>query len=373
MKVIMTGGGTGGHIYPAIAIADYIKVQNPDAEILFVGTQKGLESQLVPSSGYPIKTIIVSGFNRSNLLANFKTIIHLIKGINQSKKIINEFQPDVVIGTGGYVCGPLVYAAAKKKVPCFIQEQNAFPGLTNKMLEKHVKKIFVSFDQSKAYFKNEEKLILSGNPLRKEFISYDLSESKEKININSDVFNILYFGGSRGSETLNNALIDVVKSIKAEDAIKLYFVTGEIHYDAVKQSLGDYDEKKIAVLPYLHNISDYMIGCDLIISRAGAIAVSEIAALGKPSILIPSPYVTNNHQHFNAKALSDESAAFLIEEKDMSGKIIKSHIDQLRTNSKTYNEMATNSKNQSNTKALEIIYKEILKWGNKNGSKENKK
>ena len=361
MKVIMTGGGTGGHIYPAIAIANKIKKENKDAEILFVGTQKGLESSLVPENGYEIKTITVRGFNRKKLLTNFKTITDLLKGIKEAKKIIEDFNPDVVIGTGGYVCGPVVYAASKKGKKTFIQEQNAFPGLTNKLLEKHVKNVFISFEKSKEYFKKKNKLILTGNPLREEFINFDEKKSKDIIGLKENQFGILYFGGSRGAETLNEVMIDVAKKISEEADTKLFFVTGEKHYDKVSEILKEKvgNTNSVEVYKYIHNISDYMIGSNLIISRAGAVTISEIAAIGKPSIIIPSPYVTNNHQYFNGKVLEDNKGAIMIEEKNLSSEKITESIKTLKNNKSKYISMANNCKVLGNTEALDIIYKTI--------------
>ncbi|MEG1584395.1 MAG: glycosyltransferase, partial [Anaerovorax sp.] len=197
MKVIMTGGGTGGHVYPAVAIADKIKRKHPEAEILFVGTEKGMERELVPANGYPIEFITVSGFNRKNLLKNIKTVQDLLKGDRGARKIIGAFKPDLVIGTGGYVCGPVVRAAHKMGIRTFIHEQNALPGMTNKMLEKSVEKVFISFPDAKSHFKNKKKLIVTGNPIRRNFILAGVENYREKLGIAPKEFVILCFGGSR--------------------------------------------------------------------------------------------------------------------------------------------------------------------------------
>ncbi len=207
MKVIMTGGGTGGHIYPAIAIADKIKKEQPDAEILFVGTRKGLEKDLVPQNGYPIEFITVSGFYRKKLLKNVKTMRDLAKGNKEAKEILNRFRPDVVIGTGGYVCGPMVRAAAKRGIPTYIHEQNALPGITNRMLEKYVKKVFLAFADGASYFKQQDKLMVTGNPVRKNFFRADRETSRNALGIPEDSFVLMSFGGSQGAGKINDVML----------------------------------------------------------------------------------------------------------------------------------------------------------------------
>ena len=207
MKVIMTGGGTGGHIYPAIAIADKIKERYKDAEILFVGTEKGLETKLVPENGYPIEYITVAGFNRKKPLKNIEVLRKLHKGNQQAKQLMKDFRPDVVIGTGGYVCGPVVRAAHKAGIKCYTHEQNAFPGVTNKILENHVDNVFLGFPEAAEYFKKPEKHIVAGNPVRKAFFEADMKTSREKLGFAEDDFVLLVFGGSQGAGRINKAMI----------------------------------------------------------------------------------------------------------------------------------------------------------------------
>ena len=359
MKVIMTGGGTGGHIYPAIAIADKIKRKHPDAEILFIGTQRGMEKDLVPKGGYPIKFITVSGFNRKKLWKNFKTALDLAKGNRQAKKIIEEFKPDLVIGTGGYVCGPVVRAAFKKGIKTFIHEQNAFPGVTNKLLEKYVDKVFVSFAESKKYFKDQSKLVVTGNPIRKSFLTCGMGNSREKLGIKPNEFVLLCFGGSLGAGKINNAMIPVLETLNGLSDARLYFITGRNYYDKVMTSLKEKGielSDNIKVLEYVDNMHEYLSASDLVISRAGALTVSEITACGKAAILIPSPNVTGNHQYFNAKVVADQGGAVILEEKDMTDEKLLGTVMRLKNNKEALNSMSQASGKAGRLDAADMIY-----------------
>lgn len=359
MKVIMTGGGTGGHIYPAVAIADKIKEKQPEAEILFVGTKKGLEKDLVPRSGYPIKFITVSGFNRKKLLKNVKVVRELLKGSGEARKIIKDFKPDVVIGTGGYVCGPVVRAAHKLGVKTFIHEQNAFPGVTNKLLEKYVENVFISFDEAGKYFKNKDKLIVSGNPVRKAFYEAEPAEARKKIGEKEENFIVLCFGGSRGAGKINEVMLDVAESLNGVKDISLYFATGSAYYDEIMEELeerGFENKGNIHLKKYIDNMQDYLGAADLVISRSGALTVSEITVCGKASVLIPSPNVTGNHQYHNAKAVADKGGAILLEEKELSAEKLMDIIADLKSDSGRIKKMEEASRAAAPVNATGIIY-----------------
>lgn len=359
MKVIMTGGGTGGHIYPAVAIADKIKRKHPEAEILFVGTEKGMEKELVPKSGYPIRFITVSGIHRKQIWKNLKTALDLLKGDREARDIIREFKPDLVIGTGGYVCGPVVRAAHKMAIPTYIHEQNAFPGVTNKMLERHVDKVFVSFEEAKQYFKHPENLVVTGNPIRKSFLVGSAFNYREKLSIRDRDFVVLCFGGSRGAGKINSTMKNVVAAVNGMDDVKLYFITGKIHFDRIGQELAEAGVKlcdNIKLMPYADNMHEYLFSSDLVISRSGALTVSEITACGKACILIPSPNVTGNHQYYNAKVVADKGGAILIEEKDLTDEKLISTILRLKNNKEILNSMAKASAAAGKIDAVDIIY-----------------
>ncbi|MBQ2746832.1 MAG: undecaprenyldiphospho-muramoylpentapeptide beta-N-acetylglucosaminyltransferase [Firmicutes bacterium] len=364
MKVILTGGGTGGHIYPAIAIADKIKEYNPDAEILFVGTQRGLEKTLVPKNGYPIEFITVSGFNRRNLLKNVKTVKDLAKGNREAKNIVKSFKPDVVIGTGGYVCGPMVRAAAKLGVPTYIHEQNAFPGLTNKLLEKHVKNVFLAFEEGKEYFKQPEKHIVTGNPVRKVFYEAERMSARKELGIPEDSFVVLSFGGSQGASKINNTVFPLLEMLNGKENTFLVYATGKFYYDEVNARLKEEVPvlcDNVRVLEYIDNMALYLAAADVVVSRSGALAVTEITVCGRAAILVPSPNVTGNHQYFNAKAIADKGGAILIEEKDFNEEVLIKTVFELMNDKDKVRALEEGSRNAAPPDATEIIYNTIFK------------
>lgn len=364
MKVILTGGGTGGHIYPAVAIADKIKEKNPDAEILFVGTERGLEKTLVPKNGYPIEFITVSGFNRRNLLKNFKTLRDLAKGNREAKNIVKKFKPDVVIGTGGYVCGPMVRIAAKMGVPAYIHEQNAFPGLTNKLLEKHVKNVFLAFEEGKEYFKQPEKHIVTGNPVRKVFYNADREAARRELGIPTDSFVVLSFGGSQGAAKINNTVFPLLEKLNGKENTFLVYATGKYYYDEVKAKLEENVgtlHDNIRVLEYIDNMALYLAAADLVVSRSGALTVTEITVCGRAAILVPSPNVTGNHQYFNAKAIADKGGAILINDADFNEEVLIKTVGELMEDKARVRALEEGSRNAAPSDATEIIYNTIFK------------
>ena len=363
MRVIMTGGGTGGHIYPAIAIADKIVERSNDTEVLFVGTTHGLEKDLVPHAGYEIRFITVRGLDRKNLLKNFKVLADYNKGKKQAKKIIEEFRPDVVIGTGGYASGPVVRVAAAMGIPSYIQEQNAFPGVTNKMLEKHVKKVFLGFEEAEKYFKHPEKHVVTGNPVRADFFFFFRNESRKKLGLSDDDFMLLSFGGSQGAGRINRAMIDVVRKYNGEKNMQVYFATGKAYYDPVMTEIGDMGidtADNIHIMEYISDMQVYLSAADLVVARSGALTVSEIAICGRPSILVPSPNVTGDHQTFNAKAIADKGGAVLLPEPELSGESLCEEIEKLRKDNERLAEMAVNARKSAPMDATDIIYYSLI-------------
>jgi len=364
MKVMMTGGGTGGHIYPAIAIADKIKQEDPTGSILFVGTKRGKESELVPQSGYPIEFLHVTGFNRKSVLRNVKVVIDYNLALREAGKIIERFQPDVVIGTGGYVSAPLIRAAAKRGVRTFIQEQNAIPGLTNRLLEKDVEKVFLGFSEGATGFKYPNKHIYSGNPVRKAFYAADKQVCREFLNLDSEAFVILAFGGSQGAGRINKAMSNVVECYNGKPGVIVIFVPGKHYYLPV---MTEFKEKEIRladnirILEYIDNMANYLPAADLVISRSGALTVSEIAVTGKPAILIPSPIVTGDHQLFNAKVLGNRGGAVVIEEKNLTDEGLLVEIQNLMDDKDRLEKMGRQSKETATKDATLIIWETIKK------------
>ncbi|MDD3169454.1 MAG: undecaprenyldiphospho-muramoylpentapeptide beta-N-acetylglucosaminyltransferase [Eubacteriales bacterium] len=343
-------------------MADKIRRKHPDAEILFVGTERGMEKELVPKNGYEIRFITVSGFHRKQLWKNLKTAVDLAKGNRQADRIIKEFGPDLVIGTGGYVCGPVVRAAHKRGIRTYIHEQNAFPGVTNKLLEKYVDKVFISFPESKRYFKDQSKLVVTGNPIRKSFLICGMNFSREKMSIRPNEFVILCFGGSLGAGRINSTMLYVIETVNSMTDIRLYFITGKNYYGKVMDALKEKDislNHNINILEYADNIHEYLSSADLVISRAGALTVSEITACGKASILIPSPNVTGNHQYFNAKVVADKGGAIIMEEKDLTDEKLLGTILRLKNNKEALNSMSEASACVGRLDAVDTIYDQL--------------
>mgnify|MGYP003290943384 CR=1 FL=1 len=359
MRVLLTGGGTAGHINPAIAIANYIRGKEKDSEFLFVGTQHGLEKKLVPKCGYDIKFIEVMGLKRSLSPQNIKVFINYIKSIRESRRIIKEFKPDVVIGTGGYVCAPVVNSAASLKIPTLIHEQNVFPGLAIKMLSQKADITAISFDETRNMMK-AKKMVLTGNPLRPDlFTPHDKDVLRANCNFDEKPI-VLMFGGSLGAEKMNAALIDMVKNGRI-DGFNLIAVTGERHYEEVartlsKEGVNMEKQKNVKILPYIYNMEEVFGVCDMIVGRAGAITVSEITALGKAAVLIPSPYVAHNHQEYNARYLEKNGAAKVVLESELSGQRLAEEIGTVLKNTDKLKKMQQCSKKIGITDACETIY-----------------
>lgn len=363
MKVIMTGGGTGGHIYPAIAIADKIKERYEDAEILFVGTETGLETKLVPENGYPIEYITVAGFNRKKPLKNIEVLKKLHKGNQQAKQIMKTFKPDVVIGTGGYVCGPVVRAAHKAGIKCYTHEQNAFPGVTNKILENHVDKVFLGFPEAAEHFKKPEKHVVAGNPVRKAFFDADPKTSREKLGFAEDDFVLLVFGGSQGAGRINKAMIKVIQAVNGMEGVQVCMATGTRYYEAIlqelKEEMGEEPVANIHILEYISNMDEYLSAADLVVSRSGALTVAEVTVCGKAAVFIPFPYATGNHQYFNAKAVADNGGAVIIEEADLTDEALVTEILKFKNDPELVREMGAKSRACAPMDAADIVCNNI--------------
>ena len=328
MKIAVSGGGTGGHIYPALALIRQIKKEHKDAEFLYIGTEKGLENTIVNRENIPFKSIHITGFKRKLSLENVKTVLRFLKGVRESKKMLREFNADVVIGTGGYVCGPVVYAASKLGIPTIIHEQNSVPGLTNKFLSRYVDKIAVCFEEAKAFFP-DTKTVMTGNPRASEVLGQDGIRGRLSAGLKTGVPAVLIFGGSRGARPINDAVLKTLAEL-GEKPYQVLYITGDVHYENVQNEIELVGSpENVMIKPFIHNMPEVLAGADLVVSRAGATTLAEITSLGIPSILIPSPYVTNNHQEKNARALSDHGAAELLLEKELTGKKLIDSIDRI--------------------------------------------
>lgn len=367
MKVLLAGGGTAGHINPALAIAGYIREKRPDTEFLFIGNKDGMEQRLVPQAGFEIKSIVISGFKRSfspkNMLENVKTVKRTFSSSAAAKKIIAEFKPDICIGTGGYVSGPVIRTAAKMGIPCIIHEQNAFPGVTNKMLAKSVKKVMLAVPDAKKYFEKAD-FVITGNPVRGEILTADKEKSRQELGLDSRPV-ILSFGGSLGARKINEAVADLVARSGQDGRyqhIHAYGSYGEWFPSLVKEKGADIEKcDNLDIRPYIDNMPTCMAAADLVICRAGAITLSEIQAMGKPAILIPSPNVAENHQYHNAMALVNKGAAEIIEESELSGELLMKKADKMLIDPQNLAKISENSRKMAIVDANERIYSVVKK------------
>ncbi len=341
MKIVLSGGGTAGHVNPALAIAGHFKKEK-NADILFIGTQKGIESRLVPEAGYKIEYITVQGLIRSLSVKNLIVLKNFIKAIFDAKKMLRAFHPDVVIGTGGYVCAPVLYAAKMLKIPTLIHEQNVIPGVTVKMAASIADSICISFSDTKNFLKPSllNKCTLTGNPIREEMLHVEKEEAKKKLGLDSRPF-IVAFGGSLGAQNLNRAAIDFLNE---NDCSSFQFMlgTGKRYYEEVVSAVSKKDAN-IFIREYIHNMDLVMSAADVVVGRAGALTVSELAALGKPSVLIPSPNVAHDHQTHNAKSMEQAGAALFIADCELSGERLKKALFEIIENPGKAEEMSQNA------------------------------
>lgn len=356
MKYIISGGGTGGHINPGLAIAREIMTREPDAEILFVGTEHGLEKDLVPREGFNIKFIGVRGFRRKLSADTFRTIGKLFKSFGEIKRIFREFKPDAVIGTGGYVCGPVVFYAARKKIPTLIHEQNAFPGVTNRILSRFVNEVAISFEESRPRFKGKARITFTGNPIRNELFLLDKEEARKKLGLPKGMPLVVIFGGSLGADHINECVKEMILRHGREITYRLMLATGVRNYEKVMKDIKDPLPGNIQIVPYIYNMGEVLAAADLAVTRSGAITVSELSALGVPSILIPSPFVAENHQEFNARALENRGAAVVILQDQLNSEILYGQIKKLIENAELRSKMSSAAKKYSIRDAAAVIY-----------------
>ena len=360
----MTCGGTGGHINPAIAIAGTIKNNIPNAEILFVGTKRGKEGELVGREGYEIRFVESQGIKRSLSLSNIKALYTALVSPYKAKKILREFEPDIVIGTGGYACWPMLKAASMLHIPCMVHESNAVPGMAVKRLEGCVDKILVNFEETKEHLKHGEKVVRVGNPLKNAFLSMEKDAAREKIGIPKDAVYVLSYGGSGGAEFLNETMISVMEIFaKNKPNVIMEHAAGSRDFKATQErfaSLGLDKCSQLSLREYIYDMPCRMAAADLVICRAGAMTLSELAMMGKASILIPSPNVPNDHQYKNAKVLADAGAACLLREANLTPQLLAENIEHCLKDEGVRRRMELVVKNFADKDANRRIYEEIL-------------
>ena len=353
MRVIISAGGTGGHIYPALAIINKIKEKEPDSEFLYIGTHNRMEKDIVPNKGIPYKSIEMYGFNKKKLLKNFKTLKCLFKAFSDTKKIIKDFNPDIVIGVGGYVTVPVIYSAKKLGYKTFLHEQNSLPGKSNKFLIKYCDLIGTSFPSSLDYLP-KDKTVLTGNPCSEDALKKE-SANKKDYGLSDDKKLVLIVMGSLGAGRVSNYLKNELLKFEGKD-YEILFITGKDSYDEVMKNKYP---SNVKILPFFEGLPSMMKRTDLMVTRAGASTLSEVIALKVPSIIIPSPFVANNHQYINALDLVKKDAAMMIEEKDLDEGILFQNIDKLVNDDKKLGEMKNNLSTLNVEDSADIIYNNL--------------
>lgn len=358
LKILLSGGGTGGHIFPAIAIADEIKKRFPDAEFLFIGANGKMEMEKVPQAGYKIEGIDIAGIDRGNLLSNLGLPFKILKSLSRSKKIIKNFAPDFAVGTGGFASGPALYEASRLGIPIFIQEQNAHAGVTNKILSKKAKAVFTAYPKVEGF--PAEKIKFLGNPIRENIISgmQETAQAKEKMGLNKDKLTILSVGGSLGSRTLNNAWKSHLKEILDKD-YQLIWQTGKLDYKNIVEETKDSESRKIQILEFIKDMELAYSAADIIVSRAGAIAISELAVAQKPVLLVPFPFAAEDHQTKNAMNLVEKNAASMVKDSEMQEKFWDT-LSEICEKESVRKEMSDNMKYFAKPNAAKEIVDEIF-------------
>lgn len=368
MRVIVAAAGTGGHINPGIAIANKIKKEEPDSEIIFIGTNRGIENDLVPRAGYGLKTIEAYGFKKELSITNLKHIIQTFRSKTEAEKIIDEFKPDVVIGTGGYICVPVMKAALAKKIPIALHESNAYPGKALKMFAKDADLVLVGFEDTKSKLKEAKNIVASGTPTKitkKHFSKEEKREILDKLGIRNDLPIVLIYGGSQGAQAINDAMVDIVTNYK-NDKYQIIWATGPKQYDIVKEKFEAQNIiinglETIKIVPYIYNMEELLNICDLVVCRSGAMTITEISIVGKPAIFIPLPSRSANRQEDNARVLQRIGAAFVILNKDLTGKALSEKIEDIIFDDDELREMGRFANTIEIKNVEEKIYEEIKK------------
>ncbi len=367
MRIIFAGGGTAGHINPALAIAGYVREHQPDAEILYIGAKGGMEERLVPQAGFEFRSVKIQGFYRSMspsaIKHNIVTVKRAFSASSEAKKIIQEFKPDICIGTGGYVSGPVLRAADKLGIPTIIHEQNAYPGVTNKMLSKHAARVMLAMPDARAHFKGECDFVDTGNPVRGDILRQNKADARKQLGLDERPV-ILSFGGSLGAQKINEALADIIAR-SAKDGkyqhIHAYGQYGKWFPDLLKEKGADLEKAdNLDIREYINDMPVCLAAADVVVARAGAITLSEIEVTGKPSVLIPSPNVAENHQYHNAMSLVKNNAAVMIEEKDLTPEKLTEEIDRLASDPARLAEYSANATKMAVSDASKRIYSVII-------------
>ena len=368
MRVIVAAAGTAGHINPGLAIANKIKQEEPDSEIIFIGTTRGLENDLVPRAGYGLKTIEAYGLSKQISIANLKKMWATLMATGKARKIIKEFKPDIIVGAGGYICGPVVWAANKEKIPVILHESNAFPGKAVKMLAPKAETVLISFEEARIRIPNAKNIVCTGTPVKivkKEYSKEEKTNILTSIGVNGNKPIVLVFGGSQGAQKINEAIIGILEN-KINKDYQIIWATGPKQFDIIKEELAskNIDINNIEntkILPYIYNMEEIMNVSNIIVARSGAMTITEISNLGKPSILIPLPNVSQDHQLYNAKVLENAGAAKIILNNELNKNNLEDEIEKIIKDPQLMHKMEEKAFSKSVTDVQEKIYEEIKK------------
>ena len=373
MKVVIAAAGTAGHINPELTIANKIKQEEPKSEITFIGTTRGLENDLVPRAGFNLKTIDAYGLSKKLTIENIKKMYKTLKGYGEAKKILKDLKPDIVIGTGGYICGATILAAHNLKIPTMLHESNSFPGKAVKMLAKKTDVILISFEDAKERIPNAKKIVHTGTPVKikkQEYTNSQIEKIKKELGLNNEKPLVLIFGGSQGAQKINEAIMGIIKN-KLNKEYQIIWATGPKQYDIIKEKLEDANIninyiENTKIVPYIYNMEEIMNVSDLIVSRSGAMTITEIANLAKPSILVPLPNVSGDHQMYNAKVLANKNAAIIIKNDELNTVDLNTKIKEIVLNKNKKEEMGKNAFKVSTKNVEEKIWQEIKELRSKN-------
>ena len=364
MRVIICGGGTAGHVTPGIAIAEYIKKHSRHSDILFVGRDGGEENSLIKRSGFNLATVDVQGFKRSLSLKNATALMKVLIALRKAGRILKDFQPNAVIGTGGYVCWPIIKAAQHAKIPTLLHESNAYPGLTTRTLSGGCDRVLVNYEECKRHLKRQDNTLAVGNPVRSEFMIGSRSAARKRLNISPSEIFILSFGGSGGSDVMNECILSVMKAYsKQNKRIQHLHATGHRYFENAKENFPEIigESARCRAVPFINDMPTYMLACDIVISRAGAMTLSEISQASVCPIIIPSPNVTDDHQRKNAKVYEAAGAGVIIDESELTPERLREEIERLVSQRNAREEIAKRAHSFSIGDSAKIIFEEIEK------------
>lgn len=362
MRIVLTGGATGGHIYPALAIGDAFKARDPETEVIYIASGKPLEKSIIPDHGYELYEVETAPLDRRNLGRAALTAAKTLKGRAQAKKIMKKFRPDIVVSTGSYVSVPVVLAGKSLGAAVYLHEQNGFPGVSNRLLSRFATRVFLGFDAAREHFSNQEKIIYSGNPVRSDFSGRDRAQDRAALGIPENDFVIMIFGGSLGSETTNTIGETIAREYAGQEGYTVIWGTGSMYYDEITENLAKegFAPENVRISAFIRNMPEMLSAADLTISRSGALSTAETTMEGRAAIFIPSPNVTADHQYYNAKAVADAGGAFIVRENENTVRDVMRIIRSLDNDREQIRKMEKASRSVAPVHATDIICDTIM-------------